>query len=77
MDSKLRQVVARVFQIRPETLEPESGPHSIPTWDSAGHINLILTLEQEFGVQFSEDEVVEMISVEAIGAALSLHGITV
>jgi len=77
MNAQLQKVVARVFKINAGTLHPESGPDTIPAWDSAGHINLILALEQEFGVQFGEDEVVEMISCEAIGAALGQHGVQI
>jgi acyl carrier protein len=68
---KLQGVVARVLGVAPASVVLDSGPHSIPSWDSAGHVNLILALEQEFGVTFDEDEVVELVSVEAIASALA------
>jgi acyl carrier protein len=66
MDSRLRTLLARVFKVAPDTLTPESGPHTIAAWDSAAHMNLIIELEKEFGVQFGDDEVAELVSVEAI-----------
>jgi len=73
IDSQLRQLVARVFKVAPDSLTPDSGPHSIPAWDSAAHMNLIVELEKEFRVQFGDDEVVELVSVEAIQTALNQH----
>ena len=37
-------------------------------------MNLIAELEKEFGVQFTDDDVVELVSVEAIAEALARHG---
>lgn len=75
MISRLYSVVARTFKVPAESLTSESGPHTIPAWDSAGHMSLILELEKEFGIQFDEDEVVELVSLEAISEALSRRGI--
>jgi acyl carrier protein len=53
---------------------PDSGPHSIAKWDSAGHMSLLVEIEKEYGVQFNDDEVVELVSVEAVIEALARHG---
>ncbi|MEQ1860612.1 MAG: acyl carrier protein [Chthoniobacteraceae bacterium] len=71
MDTRLRQLLARVFKVAPESLTPDSGPHTIPAWDSAAHMNLIIELEKEFSVQFSDDEVVDLVSIEAIAQRLA------
>lgn len=76
MTSRLSSVIARTFKVPAESLTSESGPHSIPSWDSAGHMSLVLELEKEFGIQFDEDEVVELVSLEAIAEALSRRGIS-
>lgn len=74
MPLRLLQIIARVFKTPPETVTAESGPHTIAAWDSAGHLNLILELEREFSVRFDDDEVVELVSVQAIATALEKHG---
>ena len=76
MNLRLRQLIARVLKVAPDSLSPDSGPHSITAWDSAGHLNLVLELEKEFGVQFDEDEVVDLIDLQAIEAALAKRGVT-
>jgi acyl carrier protein len=73
MHSRIAAVIARTFKIPADSVNAESGPHTIPAWDSAGHMNLVLELEKEFGVIFPDDDVVELIDLEAIVAALLRH----
>ena len=35
----------------------------VPGWDSFNHINLIISIEEEFGVKFTNDEVAKMQNV--------------
>lgn len=76
MNLRLRQLVASTFKVDPNSLNPESGPHTIPAWDSAGHLNLVLAIEKEFGIQFSEDDVVDLIDLGEIEAALQKRGVS-
>lgn len=48
----------------------QSSPDTIPTWDSLQHLNLVLALEQEFRIQFTPEEVEQLLSVELAAAAL-------
>jgi len=38
----------------------------IENWDSLGHINFFMALEEEFKIKFSPDEVIENDSIEKI-----------
>jgi acyl carrier protein len=44
----------------------ESSPENTEAWDSVKHLNLILALEQEFGLGFEPEEYEEMSSVDRI-----------
>ena len=35
-------------------------------WDSAGHVMLMVELEERFGIQFEDEEIVQLGSVPAI-----------
>lgn len=35
-------------------------------WDSLGHVQLILALEARFSVQFADEDIINLVSVEAI-----------
>lgn len=43
---------------------------SEPTWDSLKHIELILMLEEHFGIQFSEEEMVALRNSDQIVHAI-------
>ena len=44
-------------------LTDSTNPAEVPGWDSLGHVNLVLSVETEFGVEFSEDEFVRFADI--------------
>ena len=54
------QVLSRVQQIASDVLltdvTAESSPETVESWDSVQHLNLILAIEEEYGFQFSPEE---------------------
>lgn len=68
---RVQQVVADLFNLSAEQITVQSSPDTIESWDSLQHLNLVLALEQEFGVQFAPEEIETMNSVERILAVLS------
>ena len=57
---KVQPIVADVMQIPLGYVTPASSPDTIETWDSLRHLNLVLALEESFGVQFSPEEIEQM-----------------
>jgi acyl carrier protein len=66
MLERVRRMVADVFDVPLETVLPESSPDSIEAWDSLHHLDLVLALEQEFGAQFTPEEIEQLLSVALI-----------
>ena len=66
LETRARQVFGAVFGIEPAALHDDSSPDTIAKWDSQGHLNLMLALEQEFGVQFSEEQMYEMLNFRLV-----------
>lgn len=73
--SRVKKVLGAVFSVSPEAIQLESSPDTIKAWDSLNHLKLVLALESEFDISFSEEQTVEIMSVELIKAVLSEHGI--
>ena len=46
-----------------------------PEWSSLAHFNLLLSIEEEFHIQFDVDEMSELKSVREIRARLAASGI--
>ena len=66
IEDQVCRIVAELFNQPAERIAPESSPHSIEGWDSLGHLNLALALEQEFGVTFAPEQIDEMTDVRKI-----------
>lgn len=66
MIPRVLRIVSQIMEIPIESLSMESSPDAVESWDSLRHMNLILALEEEFGIQFTEEQILEMISVELI-----------
>ena len=66
-----------VFGVSSDTIDKDSSPDSIPTWDSMSHVHLILALESEFGVELSPEDSMEMLSVRLIHMILADNGVDI
>lgn len=55
-----------VFNVEPEKIDSSSSMDTIEDWDSLNHTNLIIALEQGFDVNFSADEIVDLLSYKLI-----------
>jgi acyl carrier protein len=45
----------------------------VPAWDSVAHISLMVTIESEFGVQFSDEQLTGFRNVGELRAFLDSH----
>ena len=66
MDQKLREIMEAVLGVDASGFSDADSPQTIPQWDSVTHLQLMLALEEEFGVQFSPDEMAQLASVGLI-----------
>jgi acyl carrier protein len=62
--SKVLSIAADVFEVPADTLNAGSSPDTIGTWDSLHHLNFVVALEEGFGVQFSPEEIEQLLSIE-------------
>lgn len=66
MEDKIKKVLSDVLDIEEKIISEESSPETIETWDSLKHMNLVVALEEEFNIEFTDDELVELISYPLI-----------
>jgi acyl carrier protein len=72
---KLLQAVAVVLRQPPGRIDATSDQDNVEGWDSMAVVNLVLELEQVFGVRFDILEIASLRSVALIKAVLSEKGI--
>lgn len=63
MRDGVQKVFREVFENPALVITEHTTAADIPTWDSLTHINLIIALEEEFGIQFTSEEVTSMTCV--------------
>jgi acyl carrier protein len=62
--------MARVFEVPSSAISDQASPQTVAQWDSLRHMNLILALEGEFKIEFSDQEIPEIFSLQRIEQAV-------
>jgi acyl carrier protein len=73
--STLRRILSDILRIEEEKITPDMTIHETPTWNSLTHIELVVMIEDGFGIQLTEDEIVAMTSVDKIQKVLTARGV--
>jgi acyl carrier protein len=64
--AKIQAVFADVFRIAPEEVTRQTEFGELPAWDSMGHMDLMVALETQFGVEITAETISQLTSVAAI-----------
>jgi acyl carrier protein len=64
--NRLQHILSDIFEMPVEQITLASSPEAIENWDSLNHLNVVLAIEQEFGVQIMPEEIEQLLSVEHI-----------
>lgn len=62
--SRVVKVFATSFNVDENKIKLSDTKKDIETWDSIGHLHLIMNLEAEFGIKLNTEDVVNIDSVE-------------
>jgi acyl carrier protein len=74
--SSLRDILADILEISPEEVTPELGVGTIDSWDSFRHLQAVLAIEGEYGVQFDPQRIADLTTVALIQSELEAKGAT-
>ena len=55
-ETRLKQVIASVLQVPVESIGDDTSRETIERWDSLQHMNLVLALEDEFGIYIPDED---------------------
>jgi acyl carrier protein len=72
-ETKLKRVVADVLGVPESSIGENTSMDTVSEWDSLKHLNLVLALEGEFGITFSEEQSFEILSYPLIKIVLAEH----
>ena len=67
---RIRDVFQDLFEVPRSAVVADTSPQTLESWDSLQHLNVVLALEQTFSVEFTPEEIEQLVSVGAMVAAL-------
>jgi len=53
-------IASDILGVAKSSLDRNTGPEQIETWDSVEHLNLVMAMEAHFGLQFDPEEMDRM-----------------
>jgi acyl carrier protein len=71
MESTLKTVMATVLGIQADAIGDDTSMDTVESWDSIKHMNLVLALEEEFGVSIPDEDAANITSYPLIRLVLA------
>ena len=71
----LIKIMSQVFNTDKNSINEFSTMNSVENWDSLKHIDLMMSIEEEFEITFMADEIAGMNSFKKITEALKSRGV--
>ena len=72
IELRIEAVMRSVFGMDElDEISSESSPQTISNWDSLRHIQLVVSLEEEFDLTFTDGEITDLISFKSISNTIT------
>lgn len=66
MEKDVIKIISEVLEVQESKISINTGIGDIPEWDSIKQMQIIISLEEEYGIEFSEDDLVEANNVKKL-----------
>lgn len=73
IEEKIKSIMATVFVVDVKEINDKASPHTIVSWESMKHINMVVALEEEFGIELEDDEIAAMVSYPIVLATIQAY----
>jgi acyl carrier protein len=70
---RVREIIAEITQNPLEEITEGSTSRNVDGWDAAAQVNIIVTLEMDFGISFDPGEAQSLTSVRRIMQAMKVQ----
>ena len=71
----LDQIISKVLRVPIDKITPELSIHKVDTWNSLTHIEFIVTIEEQFKIQLTQDEITTMTNIAEVRRILLSRGL--
>lgn len=66
LTSKIQAVLVQALEVPSELVTPELAFGDLPQWDSMGHMEVMMRLEEHFGIEINNDTIADLTSISII-----------
>jgi len=70
---RARMALAQALKADPQTIADHASQSDLSAWDSVRHMNVVIALENEFGIEFADAELPALTSLPLLVAAIERH----
>ena len=75
IEQRLKEIISAVLGCPVENVGDDASPDTLSNWDSLRHMNIVLAIEEEFGVHFGEQRLLELTSLPLLREELRTHSV--
>lgn len=68
---QVRGVLADVFNVAASEVNPDLEFGDLPQWDSMGHMDVMMALEEQFGIEINAETISDLTSISLIVAHIN------
>jgi acyl carrier protein len=72
--NKVKNTFVEALKVEPAQVTPELQFGDLPQWDSMGHMELLMMLEEDFGVAVNAETIAQLVSIPLICAYIQEGG---
>jgi acyl carrier protein len=65
-EMRIKALMASVFKIDINEINEETSADTIDHWTSLEHVDFLVKLQQEFEIEFTDSQIVEMLSYKSV-----------
>lgn len=74
LTAAIQDLLSEALQVGIESVPPDMSFGDVPQWDSMGHMEVMLLLEQRYGVEINAETIAALTSIPAIYNYLKDNG---
>ncbi len=66
MRDQIIAVVSQVLGVPADSITDDTSPETVESWDSLRHMDLVLSLEEAFGIRLTDERILGLLDVRSI-----------
>ena len=66
IESRVKNILSNILGVSEDEINKDSSPNTIETWDSMKQIDMVISLEEEFEIEFSNEQIIQIVDYKSL-----------